>query len=144
MIEAKIRDSSRQILLPSPSKVTFNGGFSGKKLDSSKRSLSIFKNPYSLYQVTASMWASTKKPSRDISAHNHWGRYSDKDDNLIAKKINSKKLNSHRPSHSSVSMILGDLGELSYFEWRHCICSLQAPGPEQHDEGGPGGIEPLQ
>lgn len=90
------------------------------------------------------MWASPKKRSRDISAHKHWGRYSDKDDNLTAKKINSKKLKSHWPSHSSVSKILGDLGELSYFEWRHCICSLQAPGPEQHEGGGPGGIEPFQ
>lgn len=40
------------------------------------------------------MWASPKKPSRDISAHKHWGRYSDKDDNLTAKKTNSKKLKS--------------------------------------------------
>lgn len=43
-----------------------------------------------------------------------------------------------------MSKILGDPGELSYFEWRHCICSLQAPGPEQHEEGSPGGIEPFQ
>lgn len=51
------------------------------------------------------MWASPKKPSRDISAHKHWGRYSDKDDNLTAKKINSKKLKSHWPSHSSARFL---------------------------------------
>ena len=117
MIEAKIRESSRQILLPSPSKVTFNGGFSGKKLDSSKRSLSIFKNPYSLFYIKLLLPCRLvpKSPAGTFLLITTGEGIQIK---MIfkAKKINSKKLNSHWPSHSSVSKILGDLGELSYFE----------------------------
>lgn len=35
-------------------------------------------------------------------------------------------------------------GHNLFFEWRHCICGLQAPRPEQHKRSGTGGIEPFQ
>lgn len=62
---------------------------------------------------------------------------------MIILQPRKLKKPSHWRSHSSVSKTLGDLGELSYFERRHCICSLQAPRPEQHQWGGTGRIQPF-